>query len=284
MSISRRKFLRTLAATSAVAGAGTASLCGLGAKAASVPRSKYGVLVDVDRCVGCRTCERACRDWNRLECEEEEPADLSPGSYTVVTAAPAEAGGDDLHTKWQCMHCVSPTCVTVCPAGALRKTDDGPVLWNKKRCIGCRYCVIACPFSVPRFDWEHRGITKCVFCADRLEMGLEPACVESCPERLFTFGERDELLTKARAAERDGIHVYGDDEIGGVSWMYLSKAAFSTRKFPEIGKARYSDHSKAITRSQLATVAVGALGLGLYSAVVAGQKTPEPDDGEGEGS
>ncbi len=282
MSISRRGFLRGLAASGAVAGAGTMSLCSMRAMAAQTPLSKYGVLVDVDRCVGCRTCEGACREWNQLESEEAEPADLSPSSLTVVTAAETGTEEEDLHTKWQCMHCVSPTCVTVCPAGALRKTDDGPVLWNKKRCIGCRYCVIACPFSVPRFDWEHRKITKCVFCADRLARGMEPACVESCPERLFTFGEREDILAKADAAQRDGAHVYGDDEIGGTSWIYTSASPFSTRKFPELGRARYQAHSAAITRSQLATVLVGAAGLGLYSAVIAGQKAG-PADTEGEG-
>ena len=247
MSLSRRRFLCGLAASGAAAGAG-ASLCSTRAFAGTVPASLYGVMVDVDRCVGCRTCEGACRSWNHLESEDEEPTDLSPTSYTVVTSRETDDG--ELNTKWQCMHCVSPTCVTVCPAGALRKTDPGPVLWNKKRCIGCRYCVIACPFSVPRFDWEHRGITKCVFCADRLEMGVQPACVESCPEGLFTFGEREEILALTEQARQAGRHVYGDDEIGGVSWIYVSDRSFEDRRFPELGTARYGDHSAAITRSQ----------------------------------
>ena len=279
MSISRRGFIRGLAATGAAAGAGTASLCSFKALAASNPESRYAVMVDVDRCVGCRTCESACREWNGLESEEDEPQDLSPTSYTVVTSPSGTPGEDVENTKWQCMHCVSPTCVTVCPAGALRKTDPGPVLWNRKRCIGCRYCVIACPFSVPRFDWHHRGITKCVFCADRLELGVQPACVESCPQRLFTFGEREDILKKTDARLQDGAHVYGDDEIGGTSWIYVSDSPFTTRRFPELGRAAYQAHSKAITRSQLATVAVGAAGLGLYSAAVAGQ-APAPDDAE----
>lgn len=278
MSLSRRRFLCGLAASGAAAGAGT-TICSR-AFATSEPMSRYGVLVEVDRCVGCRTCEGACRSWNHLESEEEEPKDLSPTSYTVVTSRESEGG--ELNTKWQCMHCVSPTCVSVCPAGALRKTGLGPVLWNRKRCIGCRYCVIACPFSVPRFDWEHRGITKCVFCADRLEMGVEPACVESCPERIFTFGEREDILGSAEKLRRDGKQVYGDDEIGGISWIYVSDHPFEERHFPQVGKARYAAHSTAITRSQLATVAVGAAGLGLYSAAVAGQKPAPAEDEEGE--
>ncbi len=272
MSFSRRGFLKGLTA----AGVGAFSL---DAWAACKHASRYAVLVDVDRCVGCRTCEVACRRWNRLSSAEEEPQDLGPDSYCVVAS---KGGGDqEKHAKWQCMHCVSPTCADVCPVAALKKTDDGPVLYDVDRCIGCRYCLIACPFNVPRFDWEDRKITKCVFCHDRLARGLPPACVEDCPQRLFSFGERKDIAAKAQLAKEQGRFVYGDDEVGGTSWLYVSSAPFEQLEFPEVEKVQFPAHSGVVLRSQVATVAVGIAALGFYSAAVKNRMASEgPDTGE----
>ncbi len=283
MSCSRRRFLRGLAATT-VAGAGVSLLDPTESQAATAPASKYAVLADVRRCVGCRTCEEACRRQNELDEPEhgEDNHDLSRHSYTAVGEVSQGVEGDEVYSKWQCMHCLRPTCVTICPAGALTKTDLGPVEYNVKRCIGCRYCVIGCLFGVPRFDWEERKIARCVFCPDRLEKGIEPACVESCPERLFTFGERADILAKAEEARQQGALVYGVEEAGGTSWIYLSDIPFEQRNFPEVDHSAYPEHSKVITGSQLATVFGGALALGLYSASLMKKRVEDVEEEGGE--
>ena len=217
------------------------------------------VLFDVSKCNGCRACETTCRKWYKLP-PEPEPTDLSPRSLTVVKSTQIEgnAGVNWLYSKWQCMHCVNPTCVTVCPTGALYKTEEGPVLYDEARCIGCEYCVTACPFHIPRFDWEReRMVKKCTFCVDRIENGLEPACVEICKQQALTFGERQTIIAKAKEAEAKGAYVYGVNEVGGTSWIYVSDVPFDELGFPAVGTESYPQHSLGIWLSQIATMGVG---------------------------
>lgn len=217
------------------------------------------VLFDASKCTGCRACETVCRNLNKLP-PEPKPIDLSPRSLTVVKSTQIEENGEVkwLHSKWQCMHCINPTCVTVCPTKALYKTEEGPVLYDEAGCIGCEYCVVACPFHVPRFDLEgNRVVKKCTFCVDRLENGLEPACVEICKQQALTFGERQVVLGKAKEAEAKGAHVYGVNEVGGTSWIYVSDVPFDKRGFPCVGTVSYREHSLGIWFSQIATMAVG---------------------------
>jgi formate dehydrogenase iron-sulfur subunit len=163
--------------------------------------------------------------------------------WTVVNAQAAyNADGIEVtrNVKNQCMHCLEPTCVSVCPVGAMTKSEMGPILYSADRCIGCRYCMMACPFDVPKFEWQggmFAVIGKCQFCTRmRLAEGRLPACAETCPTGALKFGRRDELLFEARSRiqarpERYIDHIYGEREAGGTAWLYLSDVPFEDLGF-----------------------------------------------------
>lgn len=207
----------------------------------------FSALVDLTRCIGCRSCMRGCQRANDLTAPQDlmdmdhlkTPLPLTYRQWTVVNI---EGGKPSpfRHVKQQCMHCLEPACVSVCPVGALHQTEPGPVIYRESRCIGCRYCMVACPFDVPRFEWNN-GLTpvigKCQFCAQqRLFKGLPPGCVESCPTGALKFGKRDDLLfeAKARLRSRPDVyvdHIFGENEVGGTSWLYLSDVPFDQLGF-----------------------------------------------------
>jgi formate dehydrogenase iron-sulfur subunit len=218
------------------------------AQAASKVFSKseaFAVLVDLTRCIGCRACVRGCQTANDLNAPKEalsiEHADqrLDP-TFQLWTVVNKEGTDVTRNVKRQCMHCLEPACVSACPVAALHQTDAGPVIYRENRCIGCRYCMIACPFDVPRFEWNN-GLTpvigKCQFCAQqKLFKGLLPGCVESCPTGALKFGKRDDLLfeAKARIRSRPDLyvdHIFGENEVGGTSWLYISDVPFDQLGF-----------------------------------------------------
>lgn len=247
-----------------------------------------GVLVNMMRCTGCRSCQVACKAWNDnpgeltvcLGCYDN-PHDLSADTWSLVRFSEVETS-ERLHwvfAKRQCMHCLEPACVTVCPTKALHKTSEGPVVYSENRCIGCQYCAEACPFSVPAFDWEEKTIKKCTFCIDRITNGLEPACVKGCPTGGLTFGDRDELLKEANELEAGGAHLYGRDEVGGASWIYASIVPFEELGFARVGQdTSYPAHSRGTSISQMATVIVGAAAIGAYSLFLRRRKLAEGEE------
>jgi len=193
------------------------------------------MLIDITRCVGCNACTEACLQAHGLTTSVDDVKDLSAGALTFV----AEHG--DLYVRRLCMHCLEPTCVSVCPVGALQHTKDGPVIYEASRCIGCRYCMQACPFSVPRYEWNKvvPSVAKCDFCVKRQAQGRMPACAEACPEEATVFGTRAELLAEAhrRIDENPDSyypHVFGEDELGGTSMLILSPVPFDTLGFPRV--------------------------------------------------
>ena len=240
-----------------------------------------GVLVDLVRCMGCRACQVACKAWNDnpgeitlcLGCYDNPPK-LSADTWSIMRFDELEEGGR-LHwvfTKQQCMHCEEPGCVSACPVSALQKLENGAVVYDGKKCIGCRYCMMACPFRVPKFQWDEPlpFIRKCTFCADRQDQGLEPACVKACPTDALMLGEREDLIDEAHRrirAPRDKYvdYVYGEHEVGGTSWMYLSPVPFDKLGFPALGTRPVAVWSE---RAMFATpgVIVGAVTLlsGIY--------------------
>jgi formate dehydrogenase iron-sulfur subunit len=192
-----------------------------------------GLLFDATQCIGCEACVLACKEQNRLP--ERVDSDLT--AYTWATVRPV--AGTEIFTRRLCMHCLEPTCVSVCPVGALYKTAEGPVAYDASKCIGCRYCMMACPFDVPKFQWDRLApvIGKCVLCADRVTAGRPTACAEACPTGATMFGERGDLLREAEAriaaepAKYVG-HVYGKDEAGGTSVLMLSSVPFERMGLP----------------------------------------------------
>jgi len=183
------------------------------------------VLVDIHRCVGCEMCVYECKAANDLPDTEDKA--LSADTYKIVQEKA------DRFVPRQCMHCKDAACVSVCPVGAFWKDERGVVNYSGERCIGCRYCQLACPWKIPTFEWEKQLplLAKCKYCAHRLDEGGIPACVEACPFEAMDFGPRDEILKKARRRieENEGIyvdHIYGEREVGGTSFMYVSDVPF----------------------------------------------------------
>jgi formate dehydrogenase iron-sulfur subunit len=257
-NLSRRTFLKCAGATGAAAlVARPASAAATALRTGRTP----AVLVDTTRCVGCRACEAACSEKNLLpppakagdESIFETPRTTDVNTFTVVNRRNGPDGSSEpRYVKSQCMHCLDPGCASACPAKALEKTFEGPVVYNRERCLGCRYCMLACPFDVPRFEYEKASpyVRKCSFCADRQRQGLAPACVEACPAGTLQFGTRDELLEEARKRiyqnpDKYVHHIYGENEVGGTSWLYITDVPFerlgfrtdlSTTSAPELSR------------------------------------------------
>jgi Fe-S-cluster-containing dehydrogenase component len=243
MSISRRKFLGWLGS------AGLGATLGKNADAASNKHfTGYpdisGVLFDNTLCIGCRKCEEGCNKVNELPAPDKAFDDLSvmeaprrtrAGEFTVVNrySGVPDAGGP-VYRKIQCNHCLEPACASACFVSAFTKTPTGAVTYDESVCVGCRYCMIACPFEIPAYEYDKAltpRVTKCTLCHPRITKGLLPGCVEICPTEALTFGRRKDLirLARDRILQHPGRyvdHVYGETEMGGTSWLYLSGTPF----------------------------------------------------------
>jgi formate dehydrogenase iron-sulfur subunit len=191
---------------------------------------KKALLIDLTLCIGCNACQEACKKENHLP--EGEEKKLSATAYTALEEH------DGVFVRRLCQHCNEPTCASVCPVGAFTKTAEGPVLYDESKCIGCRYCIQACPFQVPRYEWSstYPRVQKCRLCADRLKKGLPTACAEACPTGATMFGERDDLVREAyeRIKANPGKYIeriYGLQEVGGTSVLYLTSVPFEQLGF-----------------------------------------------------
>ncbi|MBN2326619.1 MAG: 4Fe-4S dicluster domain-containing protein [Candidatus Omnitrophica bacterium] len=190
-----------------------------------------GILTDITKCVGCGKCVDGCTAANDLppgSVKQYQTRDgLSGERFTSVLHV--DKNGQNRFVRKQCRHCLEPACASACIVGALHTTETGAVVYEEGKCIGCRYCMMACPFGIPRYEWAEAipYVRKCSLCYERIKQGGAPACVEACPEKATIFGERDELL--AIAKDRIDKHpdqyigkVFGEKEIGGTSVMYIS--------------------------------------------------------------
>lgn len=254
MDLDRRSFLK---AAGAVCASGLAAPGASAAAVKSHPEAgeTAAVLVDTTRCLGCRSCELACSQANGLpepamlgdEAVFEERRSTEPDAYAVVNRYPKDGGTEFAFRKTQCMHCLQPACASACLVKALEKTPEGPVVYHADRCIGCRYCMVACPFGVPKFEYSKAlpYIRKCTFCAERLQRGEPPACVASCPGEALVFGKRAELLEEARTRiyqnPDDYVHhIYGEHEVGGTGWLYISDIPLEQLGLPDdVGEDPY---------------------------------------------
>jgi formate dehydrogenase iron-sulfur subunit len=258
-------------------------------------------LIDIANCIGCRACQVACKQWNDRDGEQTElqsdlgfqnPATLSARTYTLIAFhefenASKPGGVESSFVMQRCLHCLEPACVSACPTTALYRQADGPVSYNEDKCIGCRYCQLACPWDVPTSDWNSLApkITKCTHCADRVAQPAPiafngqatpdaevkrfndsiavPACVKACPADALRYGTREEMLALAhqRIADRPDRyvnHVYGEKELGGTSVLYLSRVPFEKLGFPTYGEKPFTD----FTRTALGAVPPAVIGAG----------------------
>jgi formate dehydrogenase iron-sulfur subunit len=228
-------------------------------------------LFDATRCIDCRACMVACSVENKIEMDK-----------TRIWVAGVGLIGEFPNLKrasmvYHCMHCNEPDCLSACPVGAYTKRADGPVIYDATKCIGCRYCMNACPFGVPHFDYdkglvEGAFIDKCTLCPQRIDKGLGPACVDTCPTDALVFGERADLLKEAHGriqAHPDRyIHqVYGEYENGGTSYLILSHVPFAELGLPDVGTRPVKDVSESVMEVTIPF----ALGWGaVLTAVAAG--------------
>lgn len=263
------------------------------------------VLVDLALCSGCRACVGACKLANNLPLDQQDwfqgemfrgdylpsvrgqtnQPRLNSTTYTVVEYHDITQSSETPHwlfTKRQCMHCLSPACESACPVGAFEKLEQGPVVYHPERCMGCRYCMMACPFGVPTYEWDKPipYVRKCTFCAQRLLPNPKqptdptervPACAKACPTGALMFGRRSELLREAKsrikATPNKYIdYVYGEKEAGGTSWLYISPIPFGQLGFPQhTGTRPYPEYTEAALGSvPLVIVGGGACLAGLY--------------------
>jgi formate dehydrogenase iron-sulfur subunit len=278
-------------------------------QAANVPIK--ATLIDITKCIGCRACQVACKQWNDREGEHtllqdalgyQNPATLSARTLTLISTHEipnenAPGGLNYLFSMKRCLHCLEPACVSACPTTALARQPDGPVTYDPDKCIGCRYCIWACPWGVPTADWDSHApkIRKCTHCADRASQPVPesrngqpltpdeilsfteniatPACVKACPADCLRFGTRDDMLKEARGRitknpDKYVDHIYGEKEAGGTSVMYLSSVPFEKLGFANVSEKSYPGFSAAALHAVPPAVLAVAAALGGICALI----------------
>ena len=247
----RRNFIKSLG----VACAATLPVKKLTAQTSVSDKEFMGLLVDTTRCAGCQACEEACAEVNGLP-EPDTISDLvgerktTTTQYSAINYYDTDAG--DVYVKRQCMHCNQPACASACLTKAMLKTEEGPVIWREDKCMGCRFCMLSCPFDIPKFEFNSANpkIRKCTMCWSRLKEGQQPACVEECPEEAIVFGKRKELIEEANrriyeSPDEYVHHIYGEHEVGGTGCLYLSAVPFEQLGFrTDLGTEPYPELTK----------------------------------------
>ncbi len=289
MDLGRREFIEKIGFLTAATTIPEPSEAGISTSGSPANDERLGVLVDIPNCIGCRKCEFACQEAAGLNPppiknfdDQSVFADLrrpSPSSYTTVNRyANAAKPSAPVYVKLNCLHCNEPACASACLVGALRKQPNGAVTYDANKCMGCRYCMVACPFQIPTYDYDNPltpQVRKCSLCFEHIsKKGRVPACVKICPRECLTFGKRSELLALAhekvrRHPENYQQHVYGEFEAGGTSWLYLSAVPFAELGFltlPGTSPARLTETIQhAVFKRWMPPLALyGLLGLTMW--------------------
>ena len=260
---SRRQFLKIIGATGSALLAGRAGA----SEGHHVNNETLGMLYDATKCVGCKACMATCKrvngDYGSLAYERapfdkdglwDAPRDLSGSTRTLIKLF-KESEREWSYVKYSCMHCQKPSCVSVCPVSAMtRDPVTGIVDYNKNACIGCRYCQVACAFTIPKFQWDKAipQIVKCDLCKNtNLPRKGISACAEVCPTGAIRFGKRRDLLEEAnkRLRENPGTylhHIYGANEVGGTNHLYLAGMQFNKLGLPTLKEEAPAEFSEKI--------------------------------------
>jgi Fe-S-cluster-containing dehydrogenase component len=250
----RREFLKIgLSFATALSLSGILGKRAMGLEVKPTTKEFYGILVDTTRCIGCRTCELACAESHGLPAPDVEDRTVfesirktNDKRLTVVNRFSVD--GREIYVKSQCMHCNQPACVAACLVKAMKKRQEGPVTWDEN-CMGCRYCMVSCPFDMPKFEYDEAfgRIIKCDMCYSRIAIGKVPACVEACPQEALTFGKRRDILNEAKRriytdTGRYVPYIYGEHEVGGTSYVYISSVPFEKIGFKtDVGYRPYPE-------------------------------------------
>ena len=253
-------------------------------KMSGVEIGRKGLMITPDLCIACRGCQSACKQWNKLpgdatlnEGTYENPPNLTPNLYNQIhfIEKNRDVGIDWLFVRRACMHCGEAGCMDICPApGAISRTKEGAVVFDKEKCTGCKLCFSACPFDVPRYDADDK-ISKCTLCADRISNGLTTACSKVCPTGAIKFGSRNNLVASAKTA---GFKIYGEKDLEGLGVMFALKADPKEYDLPEPSyKASIALWDSLIR--PMSVIGLGAVAAGaLLHYLTIGPKDVEPDE------
>ncbi len=293
MAVDRRTFMQVLGCgVMAAATGGTAHASEGGPELLD----GMGMLVDTTECIGCRKCEFACNQQNDLTDQPVEAYEdttvfayrrrMEADAFTVVNQFNNPEDRDrPIYVKSQCMHCLHPACVSACLVGALQREPNGAVTYDAGKCMGCRYCMVACPFQVPAYEYDNvftPKVQKCNLCFERTtKEGKIPACAEMCPPMCLTYGKRSELLVLAKEKitadpERYEDHIYGEHEAGGTSWLYLARRPFEELDFLPLDDTAYPSITESLQHSIFKFGALPAMFFGILGIATTMFKHPTP--------
>lgn len=288
MDLHRRNFFKVMGIT------GITLAIGKDLKASPKIKSEAefkGVLYDSARCKGCRGCEYDCADANGLPVPvptKDIKGIRKPDETRRTVINEYNTSKGKVFVKMQCMHCNEPACAAACLTQAMHKTQEGAVIWRGEKCMGCRYCMVSCPYDIPKFEYHSPNpkIQKCTMCYEtRVQKGELPACVENCPNEALLFGTRRELVQEARRRiyEKPDLyfdHIYGEHEAGGTCWLYLSPVPFKELGMnTSLQKESYPALTKGFLYSVPSVfVLVPALLLGIQQATKKNNPKAESED------
>lgn len=253
--------------------------------------AENAILYDSSKCSACKGCQVMCKQWNMLPASlgkdvhpfsgsYQAPMDLSGDTRLIITFNESAGGPNGVEwafTRRSCFHCTDPACMEICPSGAISKLENGTVRLDSAKCIGCKYCAMACPFEVPKYRENHNYTNKCTLCYDRVEQGREPACVHTCPAGALTFGPREETLATAKervdylkAKGFDRAELYGESEMGGLHVLTVAKYGLESHGLPRNPQMpdtlKLAQLMKPLTGLGVAAVVAG-LGLSFVTAM-----------------